>query len=206
MVQRVKAGADIHPLFLNICLAIAVSGAATLFTGPAESQNSQVPATYGGTMRWYHEAAKSGNAEAQFLLGIKFETGTDVKRNLESAADWFEKAALQGHPAAQFKLANAYAAGKGRPQDQAAASQWYRRSAEQNFGPSQYNLGIGLLAAATAFEGRAEAFAWIAMAARNGVAPAQKVRQRLLASWPPDLIAAGEQRAVELLRQYVPKN
>jgi hypothetical protein len=56
--------------------------------------------------RWYQEAAKQGNLEAQFKLGDMYYYGYGVDQDYKESVEWYEKAAKQGHVEAQFKLAN----------------------------------------------------------------------------------------------------
>ena len=91
--------------------------AAMVFLGLAFAAQAQAqtaaPEGYIGTLNWYHQQADAGNARAQFLLAIKYETGTDVEQDLARAADLYERAARQGLPDAQFKLATFLEAGRG---------------------------------------------------------------------------------------------
>jgi uncharacterized protein len=70
-------------------------------------------------------AARSGNLEAQHLVGLKYLHGDGVETNSAIAADWLYRAALRGHSRAQYDLASNYAAGAGRPADLLAAYTWF---------------------------------------------------------------------------------
>src|SRR5438105_8817457 len=50
----------------------------------------------------------SGNAVAQFKLGMLFAAGKEVPQDLGMAAAWLRKSAEQGNAAAQFNLAVFY--------------------------------------------------------------------------------------------------
>ncbi len=154
--------------------------------------------TYGEALQWYFKAAEAGNAQAQFLLGLKYETGTDVGRDLAEAANWYEKAANQGNMEAQFKLATLLERGQGRAADLAAAAQWYERAARNGFAPAQYNLGIILLNTASTDDERIGGLVWLIKARDRGVAPAAKFIARIESLWPAELMAAAEQRAAGL--------
>lgn len=52
----------------------------------------------------YRLAAKNGNAGAQYNLGLCYERGNGVTKNLEQAVYWYRKAAAQGHPKAKDLL------------------------------------------------------------------------------------------------------
>ncbi len=153
--------------------------------------------SYGEALQWYFDAAQAGNAQAQFLLGLKYETGTDVARDLAEAANWYEKAARQGIPEAQFKLATFLERGRGRDADPAAAAQWYERAARAGYAPAQYNLGVLQLNAASNEVERIDGLVWLIRARDQGVAPAADFVARVKALWPAEIVAAAEQRAAD---------
>ena len=43
------------------------------------------------------KAAEQGQAEAQYYVGLFYQEGLVVSKNLTTALQWFEKAAAQGH-------------------------------------------------------------------------------------------------------------
>ena len=147
-------------------------------------------ASYGEAMRWYLQAAEAGNAQAQFLLGLKYETGTDVTRNPGKAADWFEKAARQGILEAQFKLAALLERGKGRAADPDGAARWYERAARKGYAPAQYNLAVMRLNAASNDNERIDGLVWLMKACDQDFEPAAKFISRIGALWPAEVIAA----------------
>jgi TPR repeat protein len=151
--------------------------------------------TYGDSLRWYFDAAKAGNARAQFLLGLKYETGTDIDRDLAKAADWFEKAARQDIPEAQFKLASLLERGQGRATDPIAAAQWYERAAQGGYAPAQYNLAVLQLNTASTDAERIDGLVWLMKARDQGVGPAVEFLARIEAQWPAEIIAAAKKRA-----------
>ena len=56
--------------------------------------------------------ADTGMAEAQYFLGIKYDTGEGVPENDAEAVKWYRKAADQGYVNAQYNLALIYDFGK----------------------------------------------------------------------------------------------
>lgn len=50
------------------------------------------------------ESAESGVAEAQYYLGLCYEQGTVVKKNLEMAKMWYRRASAQSFPLAKYRL------------------------------------------------------------------------------------------------------
>ncbi len=75
-------------------------------------------------------AAKSGNAEAEELIGIMYAMGLGVERDDQRAFDWYLRASLKGHPGAQSGIAWYYEIGRGMPTpDLVRAYMWYVLSA-----------------------------------------------------------------------------
>lgn len=149
-----------------------------VLAGHAHAQTA-VPEGYTDTLNWYHQQAEAGNARAQFLLAIKYETGTDVAKDLTRAAGLYERAARQGLADAQFKLATLLQTGRGRTADRRAAELWYRAAALQAHPPAQFNLGVLLLNDAESDDDAAEAISWILRADRAGLAAAAALTARL---------------------------
>ena len=75
--------------------------------------------------------AELGDAEAQFNLGVLYDEGAGVARNLETAADWYRKAAEQGFIDAQTNLGIMYYHGLGVERDLETAAHWFRLAADQ---------------------------------------------------------------------------
>ncbi len=85
--------------------------------------------------------ARQGDAEAQFALGLKYETGSGVAVDAAEAVRWYRKAAEQGDPPAQAAMGELYVRGFGVPQDYAMAADWYRKAAAQGNTTAQFKLG-----------------------------------------------------------------
>lgn len=83
--------------------------------------------------------AEAGDAEAQFNLGVIYDTGDGVPQDYHEAAKWFSMAAEQGLAVAQHNLALMYARGEGVPLDYVLAYKWCNLAASQG-----YDFGITL--------------------------------------------------------------
>ncbi|UVM55313.1 sel1 repeat family protein [Pseudomonas sp. B21-012] len=59
------------------------------------------------------DAAKSGDAQAQYELGEFYYEGTNTPRDLNQALSYFEQASLQGHAEAQYRLGSMFYKGEG---------------------------------------------------------------------------------------------
>src|SRR4051794_7619762 len=57
---------------------------------------------------WWHLAAAKSHTRAQFYLGVSFDRGLGVEKNLKKAMFFYNKAAKKGHPEAQYNLALGY--------------------------------------------------------------------------------------------------
>jgi len=81
-------------------------------------------------MQALHPAARSGNAEAEELIGVMYAMGLGVERDDVRAFDWYLRASLKGHPGAQSGIGWYYEVGRGvEAVDLVRAYTWYVLSA-----------------------------------------------------------------------------
>jgi hypothetical protein len=116
--------------------------AALIGVSTAAAAEVPVPQNFGQAMHWYERAAEAGNVEAQFYLGVMYETGVRGNNDTASAAKWYRKAAEQGHVQAQTRLGVLYYQGRGVPADFAEAARWYAKAADGGSPRAQYNLAL----------------------------------------------------------------
>ena len=74
--------------------------------------------------------AAAGDAAAQFQLGIWYEHGFGVERDLVESRAWFERAAGQGHAVAAYHAGLAHELGLGVEIDIARALPWFELAAQ----------------------------------------------------------------------------
>ncbi len=75
-------------------------------------------------------AARSGNAEAEELIGVMYALGLGVEKDEVRAFEWYLRAAMKGHPGAQSGVGWYYEVGIGLPSpDLVRAYVWYVLSA-----------------------------------------------------------------------------
>jgi hypothetical protein len=72
----------------------------------------------------YTQAARAGNATAQFYLGALYSAGTGRPQSDAEAFRWFARAAEQGHAQATLILSGLYVIGRGTPSDLISAYKW----------------------------------------------------------------------------------
>jgi hypothetical protein len=92
--------------------------------------------------REYSAAAKEGNADAQFNLGICYRRGEGVEKNEVEAFRWFQLAAEQGGAVAQCNIGSSYYLGEGVEKDDIKAVCWFEKAALQGLAHAQHNLGF----------------------------------------------------------------
>ena len=116
----------------------------------------------------YRKAAAGGHAGAMNVLGMFYEGGKEVPKDMAEAMRWYEKGAAAGNSAAMHRLGQAYEKGEGEPNDAAEALRWFRKSADagNSFGMAEvgraYARGIG------AARNPLEAVHWYTKAAEAG--------------------------------------
>lgn len=75
-------------------------------------------------------AARSGNADAEELIGVMYALGLGVARDDERAFEWYLRSSMKGHPGAQSGVGWYYEVGRGMPApDLVRAYMWYTLSA-----------------------------------------------------------------------------
>ncbi len=86
---------------------------------------------YQRAMKLWLPLAEAGDARAQEFIGILYEEGHGVPKDIETAMSWYERAALSGDMAAQYNLGRIYLEGALVEQDVERAHDFLRRAAEQ---------------------------------------------------------------------------
>jgi len=75
-------------------------------------------------------AARSGNADAEELIGVMYALGQGVEKDPVRAFEWYLRSAMKGHPGAQSGVGWYYEVGLGMPApDLVRAYMWYVLSA-----------------------------------------------------------------------------
>lgn len=115
--------------------------AAQLFCAAAYTFGYGVKSNNDTARKYYIDAAKNGNAIAQFALGKSFLESRD-NRNKKMGVIWLTKAAANGNPIAQYTLGDMYANGGVVGQDAARAKTLLDSAARQNYLPALVALGV----------------------------------------------------------------
>ncbi|MRW83791.1 sel1 repeat family protein [Pseudoduganella sp. FT26W] len=103
-------------------------------------------------------AAQKGDPQAAYYLGLMYQNGMAVARNMKAAAHWLQFSADHQNPAAMYALAKLYLAGDGVKRDDLAARRWIEKAADLEYPEAVMAMAIGLRDGSMGFE-RNEALA-----------------------------------------------
>jgi tetratricopeptide (TPR) repeat protein len=129
---------------------------------------------YATALRLWHLLAEQGDADAQFHLGVMYESGQGVLRSDAEAIKWYRKAAEQDDAVAQFNLGVMYA--KGVSPNHAEAALWYRLAADHGLAGAQFNLGMTYVEGQGVPQDYVQAHMWLDLAASQ--LPAMGINRR----------------------------
>ena len=122
-------------------------------------------------VRYWQQAAKLGNVNAQYALG-KFWLDTRTG-DVHQAAAWLEKAADAGNTSAQYVLAKLYLEGRLGEKNAEKAGELFQKAAEQGNGFAAYRLGKLYLEGEDIPKDMAAAVRWLTEAAEQELPFAQ---------------------------------
>ncbi len=157
-----------------------------------------------GDMMALSNKALAGDTQAQLQLGIAFQFGQGMDKNLEEAMHWYHVAADRADPVAQTNLGYLYETGAAGSGNEGEAAKWYLRAAVSGFVRAQFNLGVLYLRGAGVERSADEAAHWIGEAADAGCPKAVAAMGYLYANGlgvPRDV-----RKAQELIRKAAKKN
>lgn len=97
-------------------------------------------------MAEFSELAEQGDADAQYYLGLMYNSGEGILQDYATAVKWYELSAEQGFSGAQYNLGFAYATGEGVVNDMTLAYMWIRvYILNENTGRAQKASALPLL-------------------------------------------------------------
>jgi TPR repeat protein len=85
--------------------------------------------------------AEAGDARARYNLGLLFQQGLGVEKNLPQARLLFTAAAKQGDTDAQYQLGVIFYQGEGVFRSNKEAHRWWSQAAAKHHPGAQFNLG-----------------------------------------------------------------
>ncbi|NVM78459.1 hypothetical protein FHW83_004287 [Duganella sp. SG902] len=111
-----------------------------------------VPANLPRAFELFSGAAKKGDAQAAYYLGMMYQNGMAVARDPKAAAHWLQFAANRQTPAAMYALAKLYLSGEGVKRDELAARRWIEKAADLEYPEAVMAMAIGLRDGSMGFE------------------------------------------------------
>ncbi|AML53301.1 tetratricopeptide repeat protein [Falsihalocynthiibacter arcticus] len=104
--------------------------ASPAFGGVEEGRDFMEADNYAAAMEEFLPAARSGNADAEELIGVMYALGLGVEQDDVRAFEWYLRASLKGHPGAQSGIGWYYEVGRGvAAPDLVRGYMWYTLSA-----------------------------------------------------------------------------
>lgn len=189
--------------FLNILVVtILLATCAPALAGLQEGLDAIRDGNYALAEKEFRRLANSGDAVAQYNLGLLYDYGQGVPQNDRLAITWYRKAAARGHAKAQFRLAVMYDSGQGTVQNQAAALLWYRNAAQQGNADAQNNLGVMYSNGQGVRADVVQAYLWFSRAADMGHEVAVRNKYLVEKKMSPQQI----EMAQELAREWATKH
>lgn len=112
------------------------------YVSPQNSVSSQAARYSVMDLQDLVQAAKAGQAGAQFYLATKYEYGKDVKRDLNQAFALYKSAADQGLSSAQLNVGRMLIDGQGTAKNEALARQYFEKAASRGDNRASFNLAV----------------------------------------------------------------
>ena len=115
-----------HAIILAISVALATPALAEI----EEARDLMEAGEFEAAREALLPAARSGNADAEELIGVMYALGLGVEKDPERAFEWYLRSSMKGHPGAQSGIGWYYELGIGMPApDLVRAYMWYGLSA-----------------------------------------------------------------------------
>jgi TPR repeat protein len=156
---------------LALALTVQCAAHASYDSGLAAYRDGDFSAAYSELSA----AAKTGNADAEQLLGHMYYMGQGVEQDFAQALKWYRKAAAKDMAESQYVIGTMYYSGKGVAQDYKEALQWLRNAGEHGHADAQYILGAMYFTGKGIPQDYQRSVAWFRQAAAQGHAEAQRL-------------------------------
>lgn len=161
---------------LAIAVVLGMTGAAgPASAGFAEGMAAYRVADYETAYREFLPLAERGIAAAQYKLGLMYQNGRGVARDLTEAKKWFAAAARQGYANASYNLGFVHYS----QNDIAGTTEWWSRAAEGGDDQAMFSLGFIFAEGDRAPHDPVQAHMWYDLAAARGNATAAQKRDDL---------------------------
>ncbi len=124
-------------------------------------------------VEWARRASRGGSGSGAFHLGVAYQLGLGVAKDIAEARRWYKTGAERGHALAHYRLGEFRIEGSGGPKDASLGAASVRRAAERGVIVAQWRLAKLLVNGTGVPRDYRSAASWYAKAARRGHADAQ---------------------------------
>lgn len=177
---------------LALGVTLGATGAASpASAGFAEAMAAYRIADYRTAYSEFLPLAEGGMAAAQYKLGLLYENGRGVEKDLAAAQKWYGLAAAQGYSRAQYNLGFVHYS----LNDISGTTEWWGRAAEGGDEQAMFSLGFIFAESDRAPHDRVQAHMWYDLAAAYGSADAAYKRDQLARVMSADEIAEARRLA-----------
>lgn len=111
--------------------------------------------------------ANNNDAEAQYQLALRYQSGDGTPQNLSEAFYWFQQSSKRRQPQAMHQLAKMYLQGQGTEINTAEGIYWLTKLATQGDAKAQFDLGKQYQALKNALTSQQMAEIWFRTAAES---------------------------------------
>lgn len=125
------------------------------------------------------QVASQGDEEAQFRLGLFYETQSTDKDRFKKSAHWYGLAAKQAHRIAQYNLGVLFMTGSGVEKDANKALNLWLSAARSGHSHAQFNVARGYFLGVGLAENHEKAKYWLIRAAKQGEPKSQNLLKEL---------------------------
>jgi len=175
------------------------------------SKESAAAGEFADAVEALQPLGESGDALAQYSLGILYMTGSkDLPQDGNKALAWFTKAADQGQAGAMRQLAIVYEKGAaGIAPDPATSLRWYDKAANRGDALAQMTLGLKYANGQGVPKNLVKAYTWLTLAGRGVFFDDEDVRKEetkkgratLVAQMSPTEVSSAEKQALQFNAQ-----
>lgn len=167
----IKTGFTLSLVWLMLCaLCLASHAQANTLE---EARQKLLQKDYAGAHGIYLLLASQHDAKACYNLGLMYQLGDGVSRNLDEAVKWFSQSAVLNYAEAQYTLASLVFQRQIQSISYPQAVEYYAQAAKQGHVKSQLNLGMLYLRGDVIAQDIPAAVHWLSLAASNRNSEAQ---------------------------------
>lgn len=122
---------------------------------------------YVSAAKYYRSAADGGNTDAMNNLGLLYESGYGVPKDINKSLALYRKAAESGNCFACYNLGNCYRLGKGVSTDYYAAVDWLKKAIDNGYRQDSQDLSF-LIGEMLYHLNDAECYTWLEKSVESG--------------------------------------